>query len=260
MATSDHDGVVRVGGHPRDATGAPIRGFRIAPSSGSARPSGAAKHSDGLEQELHHGDVEPAVELAADLALDADELEAAPGVERPRRRSRGLDAGDHGVEPRRPGDRRRAGSAAPCRSPRPGATGRRTRSPRRWCGRRPAPCTARARRTRRPCRPPSTATMAEKAPDRAASQSLLVGERAGDEVERARRRPSPRCCRSSGSPRRRRRSASRTVISPMARRGYRYPCGSPLLERYARALARRPLPGPRAGKRPLSSVGRAQPW
>jgi hypothetical protein len=34
-----------------------------------------------LQHDLHDGDVEPAVELAADLAFDADELEAASLVE-----------------------------------------------------------------------------------------------------------------------------------------------------------------------------------
>ena len=58
----------------------------------------------GLQEALHHRDVEPAVELAADLAFDADELEATLGVQRPRSRPAGLDAGHHGVEPRGPGD------------------------------------------------------------------------------------------------------------------------------------------------------------
>ncbi len=106
---------------------------------------GAARH-----QTLHHGHVEPAVELAADLALDADELEAALGVERrgwpsPAASMRAITAWN----PLTPGPRRRRRSeqqASRCRA-RCGR-GRRTRSPRRSCGRPPAPCRATARRSR----------------------------------------------------------------------------------------------------------------
>src|SRR3978361_2117134 len=54
--------------------------------------------SGGGEEVLHQGHVEPAVELAADLALDADQLEAAPRMQRPRRRAARLDPREHGVE------------------------------------------------------------------------------------------------------------------------------------------------------------------
>ena len=37
----------------------------------------------GSEHQLHHRDVEPAVELAADLAFDTEELETAGAVQRP---------------------------------------------------------------------------------------------------------------------------------------------------------------------------------
>ena len=111
--------------------------------------SRATAHQRGQSRQLHHGDVEPAVELAADLALDADELEAAPGVQGPSGRAGGLDAGHHGVEARRPGDVDEVRRAAPCRCPGRCGRGRRRPSPRRSCGRRPAPCRARARRSRR---------------------------------------------------------------------------------------------------------------
>jgi len=48
---------------------------------------------------LHDGDVEPAVELAAHLTLDADQFEPAGRVEGPRRGARGLNSRDDTVEP-----------------------------------------------------------------------------------------------------------------------------------------------------------------
>ena len=93
---------------------------------------------------------EPAVELAADLALDADQLEAAAGVQRPRGVAAGLDAADHRVEPRLAWRPRPAARAAPCRCRARCGPGARRPSPRRSCGRRRAPCTARARRSRPP--------------------------------------------------------------------------------------------------------------
>jgi len=56
------------------------------------------------EQALHHGDVEPAVELAADFDLDADQAEAARFVERARGGAAGFDAGEHGMKARLAGN------------------------------------------------------------------------------------------------------------------------------------------------------------
>ncbi len=47
---------------------------------------------------MHHGDIEPPLELASDLALDPDEFESACSVESPRGVARGLDPGDDRVE------------------------------------------------------------------------------------------------------------------------------------------------------------------
>src|SRR5581483_1212258 len=52
-----------------------------------------------LEHPLHHDDIEPAAELAADLALDADGGEATGGVEGDRRLVPTHDARHHRVEP-----------------------------------------------------------------------------------------------------------------------------------------------------------------
>ena len=59
----------------------------------------ASRRPSSLQEqlELHH--VEPAVELPADLALDAHDLEAASLVQRDRRVVATHDAGDHRVEP-----------------------------------------------------------------------------------------------------------------------------------------------------------------
>ena len=70
---------------------------------------------------LHQDDVEPAVELPADLAFGPDGLEATRPVERDRRFVIADDAGDHGVEPvcGRPEDElveERAPIPLPCRS------------------------------------------------------------------------------------------------------------------------------------------------
>ena len=51
-----------------------------------------------LEEQLQDGDVDPAAELAADLAFDADEVEAARLVDRDRGRLGGAHAGDDRVE------------------------------------------------------------------------------------------------------------------------------------------------------------------
>jgi len=49
---------------------------------------------------LHDGNVEPLVELAADLALDADQFEAARPVQGDRGIACGGDPGEHRMEPR----------------------------------------------------------------------------------------------------------------------------------------------------------------
>src|SRR4030095_17162750 len=47
---------------------------------------------------------EPLVELASDLPLDADQLEAARRMKGPTGLACSIDAGKHGVEPGQPGD------------------------------------------------------------------------------------------------------------------------------------------------------------
>ena len=109
-------------------------------------------------------------------------------VQRARRHAARLDAGDHGVEPRVTGDVDEAGRGAGARCRARCGRGARTRSPRRWCGRRPAPCTATATRSRRPGHRP--AVTIEHGHDRAERPGPgrqprpLVVERAGHEVER----------------------------------------------------------------------------
>ncbi len=141
------------------------------------------------QHDLHDGDVEPAAELAADLAFDADQIEAArqrAGTATRRRpprcgrsrlwnpESRAMSTSLVEEQPPDPADR--------C------GRGARTRSPPRWCGRRPAPCTATATRNRRP-RPLAPITI-EDGHDRAerpgpgGQPRPLLGQRAGDEIER----------------------------------------------------------------------------
>src|SRR4051812_24583183 len=52
------------------------------------------------QQRLHQCDVEPSVELAADLSFDANELETAGFVECDGCCARTRDPGEHGVKPR----------------------------------------------------------------------------------------------------------------------------------------------------------------
>ena len=151
-------------------------------------PIGTCRRRFGSSQaSLHDGDVEPAVELAADLALDAHQLEAAARVQRPRGVAAGLDAGDHRVEPATRWRPRPAGRAGPCRSLDPCGRGARRPSPRPSCGRRRAPCRATARRSpppgapRRRRRSPRTRRCAPPA-------ILLLLDRPRDDVERRRRR------------------------------------------------------------------------
>ena len=67
-------------------------------------PDWFGRQADHSEELLHDRDVEPAVELASDLALDADQLEAARRMEPARRRPAGLDPGEDGVEAGQLGD------------------------------------------------------------------------------------------------------------------------------------------------------------
>jgi len=71
--------------------------------AGSAQPRlEPVGNSDRLEtfseHQLHDSDVEPAVELAADLSLNANELEATGGVQSPRGGAFSLNSSDHAVE------------------------------------------------------------------------------------------------------------------------------------------------------------------
>ena len=168
----------------------------------------------------------------------------------------------------------RSSSSAPDAPARCGRGGRRP-SPRRWCGRRPAPCTATATRSRRPDRPRAvtvqTATIARERPGPGGQPRPLVVERPRDEVERRRARgdlavvdlhdrlgvvggrQSDRASAVGGDGTRRSaypaRVAGRADASPggnVTPRGVHSHVGSRLC---------------RAPKyRPLSSVGRAQPW
>ena len=151
-----------------------------------ARRADAARPRAGVEQPLHHGHVEPPVELPADLALHADQLEAAGGVERPRRRAAGLDPGHDGVEAAGGGHVDHVAEQRPAHALAVVRPGRRRPSPRPWCGTPPAPCRATGRRSRSRRRS-STATTAAKAPERAASHarwsSRLRGTRSKVAVE-----------------------------------------------------------------------------
>src|SRR5947209_15026431 len=66
-----------------------------ASTSDVPRPSLRRSH----QQTFHDDDIEPAAELATDLALGADDLESQGGVEADRRLVTADDAGEHGVEP-----------------------------------------------------------------------------------------------------------------------------------------------------------------
>lgn len=81
------------------ATGQGFESFPAHHNSPSASLAGCCSLQPS-EQQLHHGDVEPPVELAADLALDTDEFESARGVEAARGISGRLDPGDDRVETR----------------------------------------------------------------------------------------------------------------------------------------------------------------
>ena len=131
----------------------PLRWFESNPAHWLAR-RGRALVSTGpatraSEHPLHQDDVEPAAELAADLALSAHLLEAAGRVQGDRRVVVADDAADHGVEAvvacqlRR--DRRGAAARRPSRA---GRAGRR-RSPRPSWRTRAGTGTATATRSRR---------------------------------------------------------------------------------------------------------------
>ena len=79
---------------------------RLMAGVGISRPHTRLIPTVDLQQALHLDDVEPAAELATDLAFDADDLEAARLVHVDRRLVAPDDAGDHGVEAvrRRHGD------------------------------------------------------------------------------------------------------------------------------------------------------------
>ena len=169
-----------------------------------ARAPRPAARACSSEHPLHQDDVEPAAELAADLALGADRLEAARAraarsTRRGRRRCGRSRSGTRGRVPSSTSSpsSSRADALAPAvavhvdrvldgRSRTPAGAG-----------------TATATRSRRPSPSPSTATIAGCPPECSSIHGQLVVERAGHEVERDRRLERPRGCRSPGSPRRR---------------------------------------------------------
>ena len=85
----------------------------------SLRSSVPSGRPASVQQALHHGHVEPAVELAADLALDADQLEPAARRAGPATRRRSPRCGPSRRGSRWPWRRRAAARAATRPTPRP---------------------------------------------------------------------------------------------------------------------------------------------
>ncbi len=143
-------------------------------------------------------DVEPPAELAAHLAFDADQLEPARPMQRERRLAGRFDPCHHGMEAMSAGHVEASRSARPCRCP--GRDGRAARrpSPRRSCGRRLAPCTERATRTRPPIRRSRRRLRRARLTARRATTADPPTTASRGRTSRSRSRP--RGCRSCASP------------------------------------------------------------
>ena len=229
---------------PTSASPWRARSLRRTARSGSRRrrrPHGDGADRRGVseaqEHALHQDDVEPAAELAADLrSVPTCRTRSARGARsRPRGRRR-CGRSPSGSRGRRPGGGARRAGAGRC--PRPAGRGARRPSPRR--------CVEYAGRSLNgeSDPKPTTSPSLVDGHDRGVAAGVLVDpldllvERAGTEVEGDRRLARPRGCRSPGSPRRRRRSASRMRVGPSLRtvsasprrgrlgRPACYPCGS----------------------------------